>query len=111
MIPGRNAMLLNIALMGLSVKDPSVVALGIHAGTSYRDCSQEFIQRMQSVFDLYSNGAVQIDTPFVGWAKNQIWELLVSHSYPVQHTYSCEAGDQPCGFCLSCKDVESLRAR
>lgn len=111
LIPGRNALLLNLALMHQRLDSSSVVAIGIHAGTNYADCSTEFVRSMQMIYDLYTSGVVQIDAPFVNWQKNHIWHLLVEHKYPVEHTYSCEAGDQPCGRCLSCLDLEMLRAR
>ena len=45
-IRGRNAYLLHTALMEFPAQS-GVVALGIHAGTGYDDCSPEFIDAMQ----------------------------------------------------------------
>lgn len=109
-IAGRNAFLLNLALMR-SAPGPGLISLGIHSGTSYEDCTEQFVHRMQAIFDVYSNGVLRIDAPFLSWSKVSIWNFLDSHQYPVNLTYSCEAGDIPCGKCLSCLDVQSLHAR
>jgi len=109
-ISGRNAMLLNIALMFF--KNPiGIISIGIHAGTNYPDCSKEFVTQMQSLFDLYKSGTVVIDAPFLAWSKPQIWEFCKQQNVPIQLTYSCESGSSPaCGNCLSCRDLEVLRA-
>ena len=50
LIQGRNAFLL---LAGLLEAPPTVtaLALGVHSGTEYADCTPRFIGSMQSVFD------------------------------------------------------------
>jgi 7-cyano-7-deazaguanine synthase len=110
-IPARNAMLLNAALMILPDVD-ALVTIGIHAGTTYADCTPSFVERMQSVFDLYTAGRVRIHAPLLSWTKSEIWAFAVSAGLPIERTYSCELGEnQPCGRCLSCSDIEALSAR
>lgn len=107
-IPGRNAFLLAAGAMELP---PSVnaVAIGIHAGTDYSDCSSTFVDRMQAIYDLYYSGRVKIVAPFLDWAKNEIWAYAYSAGVPLSLTYSCEAGGQPpCMRCESCRDRELL---
>lgn len=109
-IPGRNAFLLYSALMAFK-RATGIIAIGIHAGTSYQDCSERFIHHMQSSFDLYADGRIRIGAPFLRWSKRQIWDYSKKHKIPVQLTYSCELGvRQPCGRCFSCKDLEALYA-
>lgn len=109
-IRGRNAFFLIAALMELSEKK-SIIAMGIHSGTEYIDCSSMFINDMQSIFDSYTNGVIQIGVPFLKWTKNDIWSFCKSRSVPIDLTYSCELGlEQPCGKCLSCHDLEVLYA-
>ncbi len=109
-VRGRNAFLLMTALMSFK-SGSGLIALGIHAGTSYSDCSEEFVVSMRKLFDLYSSGAIMIDAPLLSWNKVEIWNYALSNSIPVADTYSCELGlDQPCGVCLSCRDVEMLNA-
>lgn len=109
-VAARNAFLLTAALMERP-EQVTTIALGIHAGTQYADCSPEFVSRMQSTFDIYSEGAVHIATPFEDWTKADIWAYALSKNVPVDITYSCEAGpNHPCGKCLSCLDRIGLEA-
>src|SRR5688500_19426671 len=39
-VPGRNAFLLHTALMAVTFQK-GMVAIGIHSGTAYRDCSED----------------------------------------------------------------------
>jgi 7-cyano-7-deazaguanine synthase len=106
-IPARNAFLLTVALME---RNPTVtsVAIGIHTGTNYSDCSELFLSKMQSVYDLYENGKIEISSPFIKLSKSEIYEYCKIENLPFELTYSCEAGNVPCGRCLSCKDRELL---
>lgn len=109
-IRGRNAFLLVAALMELP-EDAGILALGIHLGTEYLDCTPPFVRNMQSIFDTYTGGMIQIGAPFLEWTKSDIWMYCKSQGVPLEITYSCERGtDQPCGICLSCRDLEVLRA-
>lgn len=109
LIPARNLMLLSIALMERS---PSVtsIALGIHAGTQYPDCSEEFLARAQGVTELCQPERVEVVAPFATWMKGDIICYCQEEQVPVNLTYSCELGDEPCGRCLSCKDRMRLNA-
>lgn len=110
MIYGRNAFLLLTALMESGMA-ATTYAIGIHSGTEYHDCSQSFLDSIQRTFDIYTDGVVRVGAPFVGWTKRQIWEFCIERTVPTQLTYSCEVGgNPPCGQCLSCRDMEVLRA-
>lgn len=91
-IPARNALLLSLALMNLENK-PGLVAIGIHAGTTYSDCSPEFRDSMQHIFDLYEQGQVRIDAPFLHWSKSEIWDYAQLHNVPLHLTYSNNLND------------------
>lgn len=109
MIAGRNAFLLLLALMEVPVSR-SLIAIGIHSGTEYVDCSADFLGRMQGLADLYCHGTVRFLAPFVSWTKRDIWSYARTR-IPLHETYSCELGlGQPCGRCLSCSDLEALNA-
>lgn len=109
-IAGRNAFLLSVGLMEFEHKC-GVVAIGAHSGTRYPDCAPPFFRKMQSLFDLYAGGAVQIGVPFLRWRKTDIWTFARRKGVPLLLTYSCERGlSQPCGHCDSCHDLEVLRA-
>jgi len=109
-ILGRNAFLLFTALMKSEFKN-GIIAIGIHSGTAYVDCSASFVKYSQSLFDLYTDGKYIIGTPFVDWNKHDIFKYANHLKIPLEMTYSCELGNkQPCGHCLSCKDLEVLYA-
>ncbi|MGO9022291.1 MAG: 7-cyano-7-deazaguanine synthase [Syntrophobacteraceae bacterium] len=109
-IHGRNAFLLYAALMNFPFYS-GVIGIGVHCGTEYYDCSKEFIVSTQKSFDFYTDGRVVIGVPLLDWLKPEIWKYCMLSGVPVDLTYSCEMGkDQPCGNCLSCKDLERLHA-
>lgn len=102
-IVGRNSLLLDMALMNFREKN-GLVSIGIHSGTDYLDCSKSFIDMMQDIYDLYSNGRIIIDTPFIYWTKDEIIQYCIEYQIPLHLCYSCESGqDQPCNQCESCK--------
>ena len=107
-ILGRNAFLVASAMMERPCSATGI-AIGIHAGTHYSDCSPAFVQAMQQVIDTYSEGSVKLVAPFLTWTKSDIWAYANSHNVPVHLTYSCErGGNKPCGECLSCQDRTAL---
>ena len=109
-IPGRNALLVHLAL-ALAGPEPTTMMLGIHAGTPYRDCSPAFVDAMQVSLDFHRDGALQLATPFLTWTKPQIYAYARAACVPLELTYSCEAGAlPPCGSCPSCRDRELLDA-
>lgn len=104
----RNALLVLVACANLP---PGVnrVALGIHSGTLYYDCSQGFVADMQRMLDGYFNGTVTVETPFLKWSKQEVYSYCRNHRVPVALTYSCERNnDEPCGQCPSCHDRRRL---
>jgi 7-cyano-7-deazaguanine synthase in queuosine biosynthesis len=84
--------------------DASVIAMGIHAGTGYRDCSPEFVSLMQSVANFHSDGRTTFVAPFVGWSKREVYDLAAALDVRVEQLHSCETADTPCGACRSCAD-------
>jgi len=109
LIIGRNAFLLFTALMNFKYES-GLISIGIHSGTTYWDCSKNFAESIQKLFMAYSNNCISIDVPLLEWSKRDIWDYCIKEKIPLNFTYSCELGlKQPCGKCLSCKDLEKLR--
>ena len=106
-IRGRNALLLHLALLEFPASS-GVVALGIHAGTGYRDCSPDFLDVMQSSYEFHTKGAITAAAPFLHWKKQDVYRLTSKLNVPVELTYSCEAGNLPCRRCRSCLDRRLL---
>jgi len=107
-LPFRNAFLITSAAF-LSSNKSGLLAIGIHAGTPYFDCSVAFVESMARVVCEHTNGALRLIAPFLDWTKGEIFEYFVSSRIPLDLTYSCEAGStRPCGVCASCRDRRSL---
>ncbi len=107
-IPGRNAFLFFLALMNFK-KPNGIIASGIHSGTNYYDCSQEFVNTLQTMIDGYTQGTIKLGTPFLKFNKRAIFEYCKMEKVPINLTYSCELGlKQPCGNCATCKDLKAI---
>jgi len=91
-VPARNSVLLSLALMSASFTC-GLIAIGVHSGTPYTDCTLDFCSRMQAVFDSYTGGQVQIDAPFVEWTKSEIWDYARMHGVPLDLTHSSNPDD------------------
>ncbi|NOQ76122.1 MAG: hypothetical protein GQ574_29235 [Crocinitomix sp.] len=106
-IIGRNLMLLANALLNVGCNE--AIVLGVHAGTGYYDCSVDFIESLNKIVLESSNGLVRLETPFIEWDKNQIWEYSKIKNIPMELTYSCEKGGElRCQNCATCKDLNKL---
>jgi 7-cyano-7-deazaguanine synthase len=100
----RNSLFINLAA-GTLPKNINKIALGIHAGVPYYDCSEKFISDIQKIVDGYFAGTVLIEAPFIGFGKQDIYKYCIENKIPIEKTYSCENNEViPCGYCLSCRD-------
>ena len=110
-VNGRNLFFLATALVGAEFKRGGV-AIGVHGGTPYVDCTPTFLKSTNAVFDVYTDGRIKVLAPFEDWSKLDIWNFAISQNVPLELTYSCELGlRQPCGKCQSCRDLKALHAR
>jgi len=89
-IPARNAFLACAAAME---RPPSVlaIAIGVHAGTPYPDCSPAFVASAKELLRLQST-PVDVLAPFLDWHKHDVIEYAVRRGLPIELTYSCESG-------------------
>jgi 7-cyano-7-deazaguanine synthase len=109
-ILGRNMMLAHLGLLLAGGEPIDVVALGIHAGTPYKDCSPDFTKLVSTSFEFHTGGTVSFSAPFVDRTKQDVFGLATSLNVPISATHSCEAGDGECGVCPSCLDRRELLA-
>ncbi len=101
---GRNALLILAASCFVGPRR-KVVVTGIHAGTSYYDCSKAFLTSIAQLMEEQSGGEARLFCPFSDWTKTDVASFAKSEQVPVAMTYSCEAGTvPPCGECASCRD-------
>lgn len=105
-IAGRNAFLVFAAVLYHPVFS-GLLALGIHGGVPYYDCSEHFVTSLTGILSGYRNGEVLLATPFLQWSKQQVYDVCSELKVLVELTWSCEVGPSvPCGECLSCRDRE-----
>ncbi|MEO8398272.1 MAG: 7-cyano-7-deazaguanine synthase [Ignavibacteriaceae bacterium] len=110
LILGRNAFLCFVALINFR-KENGIIAIGIHSGTNYYDCSEKFSKQIQTLFDGYSQGTIKIGIPFLNFNKKEICDYCNFEKVPIYLSYSCELGEiQPCGNCSTCKDLQVIYA-
>ena len=85
-ITGRNAFLIHAALLSCP-RDVRTISLAVHSGTTYRDCSPDFIAVMEHSLDFHTHGSVKLTAPFLDFTKADIVALarsrLAVRSLPV----------------------------
>jgi 7-cyano-7-deazaguanine synthase len=106
-VPCRNDLLVAVAQARLPRMS---VAIGVHAGTPYPDCSADWVRSWQALLDAQHGGTVALLAPFVGLQKMQIIGLAREYQVPLGLTHSCERGNDPCGGCSSCHDRTAVDA-
>jgi 7-cyano-7-deazaguanine synthase len=105
---GRNAFLIFAALF-LTGARPGLLAMGIHSGTGYYDCSPTFVNAIDRLVAEHTDGTVSFLAPFLSWNKRDVYDFFVAEALPIDLTYSCESGaEPPCGSCASCRDRKAL---
>lgn len=108
-IVGRNAFFVFAGLMYSGMQD-GILAMGLHAGTPYYDCSAGFIRRISTLVRDYTAGRIELVFPFQSWSKADVAAYSSDQRIPLNLTYSCEVGGRsPCGRCLSCLDRKALK--
>lgn len=104
-IPGRNDLLIAAGTAAFPGFD---VAVGVHAGTGYADCSFDHRNAWQALLDCQHGGAVRVLAPLIDLTKARVFALAADNGVPFGLTHSCEAGNDVCGRCLSCLDRKML---
>lgn len=101
---GRNLFLASIGACSF-LNSHGLIAMGIHKGTDYRDCTIEFQKQIDAVVRTISDGRLAMDFPFGALTKVDVAAFCKNRDIPVQLTYSCLKGlIPPCGECLGCQD-------
>ncbi len=104
-IVGRNAYLIIAAMLCGSCEGTGSIALGIHSGTEYYDCTPAFVTLIDRLVAEHTDGRRRVIAPFLAWTKGAVLNYYVEAGLRLHDAYSCEAGElPPCGTCLSCKD-------
>jgi 7-cyano-7-deazaguanine synthase len=110
-VPARNTIFLSFALAYAEAIFASRVYIGVNAldYSGYPDCRPDYINAMQSVFQLGTKQGregdpIEIITPLIDLKKTEIIQLGNKLGVPWAQTWSCYSGDPvPCGTCDSCR--------
>ncbi len=109
-IEARNGFLVLTAAMECP---PSIraIAVGIHSGTGYPDCTPAFLEAINGVLQI-ERRRIEVLAPFLDWSKADILCYCEERGVPLHLTYSCEEGGViACGRCASCLDRKRRDAR
>lgn len=111
-VPGRNTILLSLALGYCISQEGQVVAYAAHAGDHaiYPDCRPEFVEAMAEVFNKAHYYPVALWVPFLGMDKGDILAAGLPLGVPYKHTWTCYDPQLPigatelkaCGKCGAC---------
>lgn len=113
-VPFRNGLMLSaVASLAQSIfSDDNVdIFIGAHAddaaGRAYADCSEEFVEAMNSAICIGTYDQVKIVAPLVNMNKAQVIGTGLKLKVPYEKTYSCyQGGEHPCHKCGTCRDRE-----
>lgn len=104
-VPGRNTIMLSIAMGIAESRSISTVAYGAHAGDHhiYPDCRPEYFDALQVVFERATEGRVRLLAPFLYYSKGHIVRIGRQLCVDYARSWTCYVGDrQPCGQCGAC---------
>lgn len=99
--PGRNDLLVATAT---TFGGGASVAIGVHAGTGYADCSPGWVNGWQAHLAAQRPGGGTLLAPLIDASKADVLAVARDLAVPTHLAYSCEAGSDPCGRCSSCMD-------
>lgn len=104
-VPNRNAMLAAVAGSYAMARGLDTVVIGTHAGDRevYADCRSDWLEAMDDVLFLASEGSVRLRAPFGAMSESEVVSLASQLGVPFDLTWSCyNAGDLHCGRCGAC---------
>lgn len=105
---GRNLTLVSLACNTVPL-EAGIIALGIHQGTDFADCTEAFRDQVNNLLIFLSDGSLRLDCPFIQWSKLDIARYALAHAVPIDITYSCEKGlYPPCKECMKCRDMQTI---
>jgi len=102
-VPGRNAVLLTLAVAHAQAHGCGLVAAGMHGGdhADFPDCRPLFLGSMAHASEVAYG--VGLHTPFLGWSKVRVVQLGDVLGVPFERTWSCyRRGPRHCGTCIAC---------
>src|SRR5260370_27527621 len=103
---GRNLTLVSLAFNTAPV-EPGLIALGVHQGTPFADCTDTFAQQLNSLLILLSDGRLRLECPFLHGSKLCVAEYSLLHPFPIYLTFSFgKSLLPPCKEVVKCRDIQ-----
>lgn len=105
-VPGRNAILLSLAVSLAEVRGYDTVAIGCNADDAARfpDCTEGFLNAYNAVLRTQPHG-IRVMAPFTRHSKAEIVQLGRGLGVELEKTVSCYRGNE-CGRCEACRNRE-----
>lgn len=99
--PGRNSILLSLALSHALTSGATAVAIGCNADDrrDYLDCRPSYLGAWGNL--MLSHG-VTLSAPLANLAKTEVVQLAHDLGVPIDRTRSCYRAGEPCGECAAC---------
>ena len=104
-IPNRNALFVNIAAAYAENYGYSHIIIGANKeeASTFPDNSQEFISRINKLFEYSTLTKPKLFAPLINYEKNDIVRVAIKHNIPLELIQSCyDNTEGHCGTCESC---------
>ena len=111
-LPGRNLLFLLAGAAYAYQVNASAVAIGLLNEKThlFPDQTAQFLIQAQAMLSLCMDRNIQVIAPLMEFYKSDV--LGLAKRYGLTGTYSCHSGlDEPCGVCVSCKELFSAQRK
>ena len=108
-VPNRNALFINIAGAFADSVGYEYIIIGANKeeATAFPDNTEEFIKRVNKVFEYSTRVKPQVIAPLIIFNKNDIVKSAVENNIPLKLARSCYNGNSKhCGECESCQRLK-----
>lgn len=109
-VPNRNALFLNIAGSFADGENYDYIIIGANKeeGQTFPDNTQQFIDRVNAVFEYSTQKKPKVIAPLINSDKNDIVKLALENSVPLEYVRSCyQSTERHCGVCESCTRLKN----
>ena len=113
-VPGRNLVMLSVALSIAEQDGAALVIIGANADDNlgYRDCRPDFISAVDNVARLGTGNRLRVYAPFVAMTKREVIAKGAGLDAPLDLTWSCYRGNaEPCERCGACEAIREAKDR
>lgn len=111
-LPGRNLLFLLAGAAYAYQVNVSAVAIGLLNEEThlFPDQTAQFLIQAEAMLSLCMGRNIQVIVPLMKFYKSDV--LGLAKRYGLTGTYSCHSGlDEPCGVCVSCKELFSAQRK